>query len=544
MRTEALTLPHDRPKVLETNGNRSRRLDFALLAALTAVGAALRFYGLNGMGLWLDESNSVIIASEDFPGLIDRLRLDSSPAAYYVLLHLWMRVAGTGELAVKSLSAIFGTLLVPATYWLGREADSRRTGFGGAVLITFAPLAIYYAREARMYSLVPLLAALCFLAALRFLRRGSAWSLVGYIAACALCLHTHNYGFFVWAAAVVLAAVLGERAVSWRKWILVQIPIALLYAPWVPVLLAQIRNPTHYSWLAPMWRALPGWAAPYRSLESFMPGGAMPIYTDLGSLAWARTWPALAALVFLIPGVFGLPARGHSPGAKKWTGRALPILFLVPLVLPFVYSLFRPPVYVVARTDTVVYPVFLLLLASGAFRLGRRWVPVVGLALFLLPTVFTLAPYYETSRRTGDREIAMHAAGLTRPNDVIVCTGLTRASMEYYLRSWTAPRTLASFPAELARHMGNLDEAALLSDRDRLVREAEALGGFLTSALQEGRQCVILRAPVEVNRILWAHLEKRFDLTVADPPGGLHSAVTHAPVNVGRLTLPPERTGG
>ena len=54
--------------------------------------------------LWLDEAQSVAIAHRSLPGIVDALRADGAPPIYYVVLHVWMSVFGTGDTAVRSLS--------------------------------------------------------------------------------------------------------------------------------------------------------------------------------------------------------------------------------------------------------------------------------------------------------------------------------------------------------------------------------------------------------------------------------------------------------
>lgn len=508
------------------------------MAIFTAAGALLRFFGLGGMGLWLDESNSVIIAAESLPGIVQRLRLDSSPILYYLILHFWIQVFGMGSLAVKSLSAVFGTLLIPATYLLGREISGRKAGLWASGLITVAPLAIYYAREVRMYSLLPFLTVLLFWSALRFLRRGGRGALAAYLAIAVCCVHTHNVGIFVWISAALLWWGVRRPSTTFRRWLLWQAIIPLLVVPWLPVLYQQLRNPTHYSWFEFFWSTYPPWAALYRTLEAFVPGGFLPSYTDLGGLAWARVWSPLLALAFLIMGI--APRRGGANDRSEPTslrGQLPALAFIVPLFLPFLYSWVVQPVYAVGRTDTVVYPVFLILLTAGGLRMRRRAVAAAALALFTTLSLLTLVPYYGSNRRAGDREIAEHAEALTRPYDIIVCTGFARASTEYHFMARGQPRVLVSFPAEMAAHLGSLDESALMMNEDRLEQEAHDVSDFLVEELRKGRRCLILRSPMRINRFLWTVLERRFDMDLADPPGGFHQAVLRTPINVGRLSL-------
>src|SRR5207237_245203 len=71
-------------------------------------GVVLRFVAPKA--LWLDESQSVAIAHSDLHGLFAALRQDGAPPLYYLLLHGWTSVFGTGAFAVRALSGLFSVL--------------------------------------------------------------------------------------------------------------------------------------------------------------------------------------------------------------------------------------------------------------------------------------------------------------------------------------------------------------------------------------------------------------------------------------------------
>ena len=50
-----------------------------------------------GVGFWIDEGLSVGIADRPLADIPGALRLDGSPPLYYMLLHVWMQVAGSSE---------------------------------------------------------------------------------------------------------------------------------------------------------------------------------------------------------------------------------------------------------------------------------------------------------------------------------------------------------------------------------------------------------------------------------------------------------------
>src|SRR3954452_7481231 len=73
-------------------------------AVAVAIGVALRF--LTSSHLWLDEALTVNIAKLPIDKIPDPLRHDGSPPLYYAVLHLWMKVFGSGDMAVRALSGL------------------------------------------------------------------------------------------------------------------------------------------------------------------------------------------------------------------------------------------------------------------------------------------------------------------------------------------------------------------------------------------------------------------------------------------------------
>ena len=106
------------------------------LLVLTAVSVALRTGALDA-GYWIDEAIAVGIASHE-PGEIPALlRQDGSPPLYYLLLHAWIGMFGSGEAATRSLSLLFAALAVPAAWWAGTGGD--RAGAVAAVIVAVSP---------------------------------------------------------------------------------------------------------------------------------------------------------------------------------------------------------------------------------------------------------------------------------------------------------------------------------------------------------------------------------------------------------------------
>src|SRR3954467_1566998 len=115
--------------------------------ALVTAGTLLLRTGVLHTGYWIDEAITVGIASHPLADIPSTLRLDGSPPLYYLLLHGWMAVAGTGEAATRALSLGFALLAVPVAWWAGSAVFGRRAGVlaaagaAGSPFLTGAALA-------------------------------------------------------------------------------------------------------------------------------------------------------------------------------------------------------------------------------------------------------------------------------------------------------------------------------------------------------------------------------------------------------------------
>jgi mannosyltransferase len=131
----------------------------AVVVVLVAVSLLLRTGALHS-GYWIDEGIAVGIASHGLLDIPGSLAQDDSPPLYYLLLHLWMGVVGSGEAATRALSLLFALATVPVAWWAGRALFDRRAAVLAAAGAAGSPFLTYYAQETRMYSLVVLLSLL------------------------------------------------------------------------------------------------------------------------------------------------------------------------------------------------------------------------------------------------------------------------------------------------------------------------------------------------------------------------------------------------
>jgi mannosyltransferase len=175
------------------------RRSYALLG-ITAVAAIVRFATLDLQSF--DHDEAVTAARVIHPGLFDTLSVvgdsERSPPLYYVLVWAWSKIFGTGEVGLRSLSALFGTLTVPLAYSAaGTLGSSRRVALFAAAFAALNPYLIWYSQEARSYALMVLFAALALVYFARSLELSSPSSLAMWALASALALSSHYFAVFL-----------------------------------------------------------------------------------------------------------------------------------------------------------------------------------------------------------------------------------------------------------------------------------------------------------------------------------------------------------
>src|SRR5690606_3422178 len=127
---------------------------------ITLVGGFLRVLLLGAKGMWLDETFSVWLANQTLGEMMQSIvRIDQHPPLYYLLLHGWAALTGDTAYYARLLSALIGTATIPVVYLIGKRIAGVAVGVGASLLFALSTFNIYYAQEARMYTLLTFNAA-------------------------------------------------------------------------------------------------------------------------------------------------------------------------------------------------------------------------------------------------------------------------------------------------------------------------------------------------------------------------------------------------
>ncbi|MBA4383225.1 MAG: hypothetical protein C0410_00670 [Anaerolinea sp.] len=141
-----------------------------LLLFITIAGGVMRVLLLDKNGLWLDETFSVRMANHSVGDMLQWIvKIDQHPPLYYFLLHFWITLNGDSPYFARLLSVVFGTATIPIIYLIGKRMSGIVTGLAAAAILAFSTFNIYFAQEARMYTLLMFNASVAILALVRLL---------------------------------------------------------------------------------------------------------------------------------------------------------------------------------------------------------------------------------------------------------------------------------------------------------------------------------------------------------------------------------------
>lgn len=174
-----------------------------MIYLLFLIATIIRFYRLDAASFWYDEAFTGLLMRLDLPGLLAATAGDTHPPLYYLIAWLFTRVTGVSELSLRAFSAVLSVASLAVFWRLSADyLSDRRARLVAMVLMVFMPSQLWFAQEARMYSML----TLEFLLAVWFTHR-RRWLPLGLCVSALI--FTHNYGLF-YAAGLALAAAANE----------------------------------------------------------------------------------------------------------------------------------------------------------------------------------------------------------------------------------------------------------------------------------------------------------------------------------------------
>lgn len=439
--------------------------------AILLFAAALRFYGVSAMPLRADEAVNIQLARANLDEIVRTFSTaDPHQPLYFVLLHFWLRVAGSSEIAARFPTLGAGIALVALEYVLARRFFPRQPmlALAAATLLALNPTSLWDAQDAHMYALLTPTLLAAFLALERVMRtRAARGEWIVYILASAVSLHLHYFAAFALVAhGVVWVSGLITRQVSFRQtlvWLSACVAIGVLFLPWLVVALPLLINfKTDFLPAAALGEML------LRALHAFSVGRVdARLLTPMSDPLWGN----VGAGAFLLAFIGGLAARGAARARA-----ILSVYWLSALGAMFLFSWLRFPIFD-ERYVAFLTPVFIVLVARGIVSVSApsrpAWLSIGAFVLLGLINASSLYNYFFVPAYAKSPDwisLAQRIVTQVQPGDVVI-QNYPDPALPYYLRE-RVPRVLLPRSASATMSEVNLDLQRLTAKYTRLWFQA------------------------------------------------------------------------
>jgi glycosyltransferase involved in cell wall biosynthesis len=326
--------------------------------------------------VWLDESLSIAFSRESIRDIINlSMTADLHPPLYYLFLHFIDYICTGSIFLIRFWSGLFYLL---SAIFLYRYLTYKKlfadkiTSVLFAFLLFLSPFAVFYASEARSYSLTILICLLQFICFDKILDNFELKkNFICYTFFSIIGIYLFYPVIFLLIGEFVYVIILKRgflKKLFW-PWLIV----LLSYLPWIYLVIVRrmAEMPGHFL-------AIPWWQIPAVIFVGFS-GGRVSI-TDLNHIH--QYWPTiLIALAYLI-NFFGILYWWKTKENRDYLLRlAVPffvVLFICLAISATRFSIFDPRYY------TELFPLFILGLIYSAFYLNQKLTKIKNLFIIFL----------------------------------------------------------------------------------------------------------------------------------------------------------------
>jgi uncharacterized membrane protein len=391
---------------------------------ILVIGAVLRFYDIGQKSLWRDEFYSLQASAGHVDrnsnhvrysplGVIPALGKDTDVPLYFMLLNLWIRVFGNSEVALRSLSAIFGIGAIFLIYLVARALLHERVGLISALILMLAPAQVYYAQEARAYALQVFLVLLStyFFIRIVFSKDMKLAFWLGYLISALLGVYTHYFTVLVYFCHNLFLILCRRDLFFTKRWLLSQFTLVLA---WLLPFFTMFYI-TSFDWVTVKSSSEPYW--PYAAFPYALSKFTFAEYAQ-NIMRISRAVLGLGILLFAVLFLAGVVALLKNYGFEKalflFMWLCIPIFSLIAIDLVQKTKASALLRYVIAAS-----PAYYIILASAIVAIRSKYLNVFIIAAVVLLLSIALSQYYVTPKYEQWREAAQAINGSTPRADLV-----------------------------------------------------------------------------------------------------------------------------
>ncbi|MBI5675085.1 MAG: glycosyltransferase family 39 protein [Nitrospirae bacterium] len=417
--------------------NDKKKSTYFFLGLIIVSGFILRLYKLSSQSIWLDEAYSIYHSQQNFIHAISFK--DLSPPLYYVLLHFWIKFTGTSVFSVRLLSVLFGTASVFIIYLLGAHIFNKKVGIYSALLVACSPLHIYFSQEARTYSILFTLTLLSMYFYSKLSKVTSKWIIAGYLISTVFLIYAHLYALLIFLVQNLHQFIVNRFKLSRevKAWVLLQFIVFIFYIPRI-IQLPGIILDNYHSWIAK-----PSFLELIYMIYFFFSGTVFSFY-------------GLALML-----ICSLLVLRYKLGSNI----LFPLWILIPILIPFTYSLLFTPIFIPKYTYFVSLPLYLIA-SRSLFSMKAEIRPILISAMIILSIATLLVQQNKTTKDPWNKAAEYIQTSNQKEDKVIIITSYEILPFSYYFDQecfqsndlYTCSYNKGIYPVDSLQEVKKIDE--------------------------------------------------------------------------------------
>lgn len=327
--------------------------------------------------MWLDETISANVARMPIERIVGDFSVnDFHPPVYYWGLNIWVKIFGSGVVAMRMSSVLFSLITIWLVYKIGKEIKDKKTGLWAAIILGANPLFVYFSQELRMYAIATmwLTGSLYFWNRLIKPKIETNWKDILGFNILALLSFLTFYGSVFLIAAMVFYFLIKKK---YKLFFLGSLGILLAVLIDSPLLTTQLKNSANMLSQVTNWSLVLGKV----NLKNLL---LIPIKFSIGRIDW---YPKI--FYYGVSGIWTLIVFWQIfRGIRK--NKQLGFLLIMPIVLATVFS-FKSPMLQYFRFIYLI-PILSLIIVLNNKQKNKKILIIGGFLIFSL--IYLLNPNF------------------------------------------------------------------------------------------------------------------------------------------------------
>ena len=210
--------------------------------------------GLTANSIALDEPFSIYVAQYEIGKIIAYLSTGNNPPLFEIILHYWIKIFGIKPSSVRFLPCLFTSLTALYVFKITLYIATKRSALIAFILFTLSNYELYFAHEARVYSLFTFLTCVSFYYFFKIYKNKTRINFLIFGLVNLLLIYAHYFCFFVLFVQFVSIFIFNSlRLKCGKELFYVGLFLSVGYLPYIVVFIQRFyESSAHGTWISPV----------------------------------------------------------------------------------------------------------------------------------------------------------------------------------------------------------------------------------------------------------------------------------------------------